>query len=75
MITDKELDQLEAVCKAATPGPWRFRRLGAVKMDGQIDGAAVESCCQPPRPEGRSFRRRILMMGIYYDRGQNIHAI
>ena len=55
MITDKELDQLEAVCKAATPGPWRFRRLGAVKMDGQIDGAAVESCCQPPRPEGRSL--------------------
>jgi len=40
-ITDDQLAAWDAVCQAATPGPWEYRRMGGIHMDGTVDAAAV----------------------------------
>jgi len=43
MIPNDLLDQWQALCDAATPGPWIAQRVGGMHMDGTPDAMIVEA--------------------------------
>jgi len=66
MTDPLDLDELERLEKAATPGPWSFKGTGGLHMDGARDGWMVEG----PH-NGKRWPRIARDAAPYRERGEN----